>query len=97
MEKQKKTQNRRATGDPDAIVTPNKKKGSGPASELNPNAKTMSFLYTMGEIGTKPLILVDSLSILFNHRSVQKPDPFAQDFWWCSRKKDPWKEWGSYP
>ena len=26
-----------------------------------------------------------------------KNQPFPQGFWWFSRKKDPWKEWGSYP
>ena len=34
--------------------------------------------------------------ILFNHRSLQKPAAFP-GVWWFSRKKDPWKEWGSYP
>ena len=23
--------------------------------------------------------------------------PFPRGFWWFSGKKDPWKEWGSYP
>ena len=36
---------------------------------------------------------VDSLSILFNHRSFQKPDPFSLGFRRFSRRKDPWKEW----
>ena len=36
---------------------------------------------------------VDSISILFNHCSFQKPIAFPQAFWWFSRKKDPWKEW----
>ena len=40
---------------------------------------------------------VESSSILFSHRSFQKPDPFPQGFGWFSRKKDPWKEWRSYP
>ena len=38
---------------------------------------------------------LDSLSILFNHRSFQKPGPFPLSFRWFPEKKDPWKEWGS--
>ena len=41
-------------------------------------------------------LLVESFSILFNHRSFQKPDAFSQGFSRFSRKKDPWKEWGRY-
>ena len=26
-----------------------------------------------------------------------KNQPFRQVVWWFSRKKDPWKEWGSVP
>ena len=37
---------------------------------------------------------LDSLSILFNHRSFQKSDPFfpgiPEVFW---KDSDPWKEW----
>ena len=45
---------------------------------------------------------VDSLSILFNQRSFQKPEQFLFSLFFLlrfrrlSRKKDPWKEWGSY-
>ena len=31
--------------------------------------------------------------LLFNHPSFRKPAVFP-GFWRCSRKKDPWKEWG---
>ena len=49
-------------------------------------------------VGTD-ILGVDSLSILFNHRSFQKPDPFSIGFRRSSRKirSDPWKEWGRYP
>ena len=36
---------------------------------------------------------VDPFSILFNHPSFQKPEPFSLGFSRVSRKKDPWKEW----
>ena len=39
---------------------------------------------------------VDSSSILFSHPSFQKP-AISPGFLALSRKKDPWKEWGSYP
>ena len=49
-------------------------------------------------VGNAPNTLgVDSLSILFNHRSFQKPIAVFPGFGWVSRKKDPWKEWGSNP
>ena len=36
---------------------------------------------------TPTFLVVDSLSILFSHRSFQKPDRhFPQGFWWFSRK-----------
>ena len=39
-----------------------------------------------------------SFSILFNHRSFEKPiDPFSLGFRWFSRKKDPWKKWKIFP
>ena len=40
---------------------------------------------------------VDSISILFNHRSFQKQDLFPQGVGWFFRKKNAWKEWGRYP
>ena len=36
---------------------------------------------------------VDSFSILSDHRSFQKPDPFPLGLLRSLRKKDPWKEW----
>ena len=36
-------------------------------------------------------------TILFEHRSFRKPDPFSLLFWRSSRKKDPWKEWEGTP
>ena len=39
---------------------------------------------------------VVSFSILFNHRSFRKPDPFSLGFWRFSRKKDAWKECGRH-
>ena len=34
-------------------------------------------------------------SPLFSAIVLFKNQPFPQDVWWLSRKKDPWKEWGS--
>ena len=39
---------------------------------------------------------VDSVSILSSHRFFFKKQPFPKGFRF-SRKKDPWKEWGSDP
>ena len=47
---------------------------------------------------SRNILGVDSLSILFNHRSLKKKtdaSPGCEK--WLPEKKDPWKEWGRYP
>ena len=44
-------------------------------------------------MGTLIILGVDSFSILFNHRSFQKPDLFPPVDGLLKRNEDPWKEW----
>ena len=42
-----------------------------------------------------PLLGFDSP--FFSAIVLANSQPFPQGCWWFSRKKDPWKEWGSFP
>ena len=49
------------------------------------------------EEGRGGLKILEVASPFFSAIVLFKNQPFPQGFWWFSRKKDPWKEWGSYP
>ena len=74
---------RRSTRLPSSVLT-----GVAHHSDSRPGSKNSP--YAPMNLG------VDSLSILFSHRSFQKP-AISPGFWRFSRKKDPWKECGSSP
>ena len=47
--------------------------------------------------GTKGNIILGVDSPFFSAIVLFNNQPFPQGVWWLSRKKDPSKEWGSYP